>query len=78
MVLIGEAKLNLAKIFAQRDDQHSSSKAEEMFLEVIGLFTKATQTVNSYTIKTKDELVKFYLKLQRYEVKNKKYQTSFK
>ena len=67
--MIGDAKLNAAKIFAQRDDQNSSSKAEELFLETVGLFTKATQTVNPHTIKSKDELVKFYLRLQRYEVK---------
>lgn len=67
-VLIGDCKLNLAKIFAQKDDMNSSNKAEELFKEVVGSFTKATDAVNEHTVKAKDELVKFYLKEHRYEV----------
>lgn len=68
LVWIGDTKLNLAKIFAQKDDMNSSNKAEELFKEVVGTFTKASESVNEHMIKAKDELVKFYLKEQRYDV----------
>ena len=61
-----ECKLALAKIFSEVDDMNSSSKAEELYQQVLGGFSK-NYTLNEKIIQVKDEFIKFYLKQEKYE-----------
>ena len=61
----------MALIFANLDDMNSSSKAENLFTELIEENLSANENkVNEKGIKLKDEFIRFYLKQEKYEVKN--------
>ena len=50
---------------------NSSSKAENLFTELIEENLSANENkVNEKGIKLKDEFIRFYLKQEKYEVKN--------
>ncbi len=58
----------MSKIYANLDDLSSSSNAEILFKESIELCEANTEESSKQLLKYKEELVKFYLKQDRYEV----------
>ncbi|CAF0810696.1 unnamed protein product [Brachionus calyciflorus] len=62
-----ECKMALARIFSEFDDMNSSAKSEDMYKECIDGYKKMFVNLNEKLIIAKDELVKFYLKQEKYE-----------
>ena len=69
MLLLADCKFNLAKTYANLDGLNNSSNAENFFNDSIELFEKVFNgSLNAKILNSKEELVKFYLKQDRYEV----------
>ena len=69
MLLLADCKFNLAKTYANLGDLNSAFNAENFFNDSIELFEKVFNgSLNAKVLNSKEELVKFYLKQDRYEV----------
>ena len=67
--MLQDCKLSLALVYAKLDDMNSLDKAEDLFNEMIEENTKQHKSrTNEKGLKLKDELVKFYLKQEKYDV----------
>ena len=57
-------------VFSELDDMNSSSKAEEIFKEVAESYSKLNnKKTNEKEIKINEELVKYYLKQEKFQVR---------
>lgn len=69
-MLVQDCRLSLALVFAQLDDMNSSSKAETLLNEIIMSYNSIYEgNLSERMLKAKDELVKFYLKQDKYDVR---------
>jgi hypothetical protein len=67
---MNECKLSQAFVFSELDDMNSASKAEDLLQEVANSYNVLFKgKVSDKEIKCKEELVKFYLKQDKFEVK---------
>ena len=60
------SKFMLAQVIAELDDMNSCSKAEELFKEAIEGYNRLNGRAKS--IEVKEELAKFHLKQDKYDV----------
>lgn len=66
---INECKLTLAKIYSQLDDMNSVDKAEDLYNQVINRHEEMFANLNEKILNAKSDLVKFYLKQEKYDVR---------
>jgi hypothetical protein len=69
-ISVQELKVSLANIYAELDDMNSSSKAEDLLKEAVDEYAKIfDKNLSEKTIKAKDDLAKYYLKQEKFDVK---------
>lgn len=67
-----ECKLALAKIYTDLQDMNSIDKSEDLYKQTLEDYSKIFNNLNEKIIHTKNELVKLYLKQEKYDVIFKK------
>lgn len=63
-----ECKLALAKIYGELDEMNSVDKAEDLYKQVLEGHSKLFNDLNEKIINDKNDLIKFYLKQEKFEV----------
>lgn len=70
VISVQELKVSLAEIYSDLDDMNSSSKAEDLLREAVDEYSKIfDKNLSEKAIKSKEDLAKFYLKQEKYDVK---------
>jgi hypothetical protein len=64
-----DTKFELAQLYSLVDDVNSASNAESIFKECIELYEKSFEK-SEKLLKIKEQLIKFYLTQERYEVRS--------
>lgn len=65
---MANCKFSLAKIYSELEDITSATNAENRFKECIELYEKLKY--DEKILKAEDEMVKFFLKQDRFDVRN--------